>query len=673
MKPIFSKIRVLGTAALALFLTASCSDILDEQPRSSYDPTFFKTEKGVEGGVTSMYAHLRYIYGQAYYYNSCLTGTDEATWGWSADGNFKDADLSGVGNLTATTCRSDALWGTAFSNINTANGVIENGAEVGVNESLVSEARFFRAFDYFLLVQTFGGVPLDLGSGELKFNITPSRTSVRNTVPEVYTKAIFPDLLTAIENLPANPRVTGGVTKTVARLYLAKAYLAYAWWLKNPNNIPTYPECQRTDPDGHDAAWYFQQAYDVAVTAIENPGPFGLQESFWMVNAGPNDRNMEILLYADHTQEDEYYNGGSLSYGGGGAPDNFAGWMMNWNYTDARSADNQAVINRIAEQCYGRPWTRMAPPLGVFTKTFADKVNDSRYDGTFTTVYRGNWSTAGQNWESVTNANGMKVKEREPIFSFVFQDMDKIDYAGEGSKSNLGAGTLPGRADWVLGLDAVGRYVYPGLWKLGPYRTDNGSGAGQPNAGSTRPYNIAKFSELYLVAAEAAVEGAATQAGKSARDLVNVLRARAGRWTYSNAEYKEVDRDFSAEMTAATPATIDINYILDERSREFYGEGYRWFDLVRTQKWNEYADSYVICGGKGDHNPQTYSRTIEAFHYLRPIPQGQLDGMEMTEEEKDAYQNPGYRDCFFFFKESPPFLSVSDGRSGGLFMVWTAG
>ena len=644
MKPIFSKIRVLGTAALALFLTASCSDILDEQPRSSYDPTFFKTEKGVEGGVTSMYAHLRYIYGQAYYYNSCLTGTDEATWGWSADGNFKDADLSGVGNLTVTTCRSDALWGTAFSNINTANGVIENGAEVGVNESLVSEARFFRAFDYFLLVQTFGGVPLDLGSGELKFNITPSRTSVRNTVPEVYTKAIFPDLLTAIENLPANPRVTGGVTKTVARLYLAKAYLTYAWWLKNPNNIPTYPECQRTDPNGHDAAWYFQQAYDVAVTAIENPGPFGLQESFWMVNAGPNDRNMEILLYADHTQEDEYYNGGSLSYGGGGAPDNFAGWMMNWNYTDARSADNQAVINRIAEQCYGRPWTRMAPPLGVFTKTFADKVNDSRYDGTFTTVYRGNWSTAGQNWESVTNANGMKVKEREPIFSFVFQDMDKIDYAGEGSKSNLGAGTLPGRADWVLGLDAVGRYVYPGLWKLGPYRTDNGSGAGQPNAGSTRPYNIAKFSELYLVAAEAAVEGAATQAGKSARDLVNVLRARAGRWTYSNAEYKEVDRDFSAEMTAATPATIDINYILDERSREFYGEGYRWFDLVRTQKWNEYADSYVICGGKGDHNPQTYSRTIEAFHYLRPIPQGQLDGMEMTEEEKDAYQNPGYRD-----------------------------
>ena len=62
----------------------------------------------------------------------------------------------------------------------------------------------------------------------------------------------------------------------------------------------------RTDPDGHDAAWYFQQAYDVAVTAIDNPGPFGLQATYYDVNLAPNDRNKEILLYADHTQASEY-------------------------------------------------------------------------------------------------------------------------------------------------------------------------------------------------------------------------------------------------------------------------------------------------------------------------------------------------------------------------------
>ena len=648
MKPTFINIRVLGTTALALLFATSCSDILDEQPRSIYEPTFFQTEKGVEGGITSMYAHLRYIYGQAYYYNSCLTGTDEATYAQSADGNFKDADLSGVGSLTASSSRSDVLWGTAFSNINTANGVLENGSKVGVSEALLAEAHFFRGMDYFLLVQTFGGVPLDLGAGELKFNISTSRTSVRNTVPEVYTKAVFPDLKTAITNLPDNPRVTGGVTKTVARLYLSKAYLTYGWWLENPNNIPTYPECDRTDPDGHDAAWYYQQAYDIATEAIDNPGPYGLMESFYQVNAGPYDRNKEILLYADHTQEDEYYNGGSLSYGSGGAPDNFAGWMMNWNYTDIQAKDKDgntiSPVIRVAEQAYGRPWTRMAPPHGVVTKTCKDKTKDSRYDGTFTTVYRGNWSTNGNNWTTVSGANGIAVAEGEPLLTFLPEDDPNIQYPDGAGNSNTGAGVITGRGDYVMGPSAISRRVYPGLWKLGPYRTDNGTGPGQPNAGSTRPYNIAKFSELYLIAAEAAVKGATTKPDKSARELVNVLRDRAGKWTFNNAENEEMDVDYGSQLTAETPATIDINFILDERSREFYGEGYRWFDLVRTQKWNEYADSYEICGNdKGDRNIVTYTRTIKPGHYLRPIPQGQLDGMEMSADEKKNYQNPEYR------------------------------
>jgi hypothetical protein len=40
---------------------------------------------------------------------------------------------------------------------------------------------------------------------------------------------------------------------------------------------------------------------------------------------------------------------------------------------------------------------------------------------------------------------------------------------------------------------------------------------------------------------------------------------------------------------------------------------------------------------------QTVTRTITAGHYLRPIPRGQIDGLEMTDAEKVAYQNPAYR------------------------------
>lgn len=645
--------ELLRGMILSMLFLAGCTNLLDEQPRSIYTPEYFKTEKGIYGGVTGLYTHLRYIFGNAYFYNATLTGTDEATWGASgAGGSFQIADLSGGGAITPTNSDASNLWSNTFPNINTANGIIENAGAVGIPESVIAEARFFRGFDYFMLVQTFGGVPLDLGAGELKFNTLTARTSARNTVPEVYTKAIFPDLQLAVENLPATGRVTGGVTKALARLYLAKAYLTYGWWLENPNGIATFPETDRTDPDGHTAQYYFQQAYAVATAAIDDPGPFELMETYYDIHLGKNDRNKEMLLYADHTQTSELYNGSSLSYAVGGDADNFAVWMLTWNYTAIQSSKTnwsapQTVnsVQREAAQALGRPWVRMAPPHGVFMTTFADKVNDSRYDGTFTTVYRGNWPKGGVSNAVLYNANDMTVAPNEAVLTFLDEEpAGTIDYSNNVYKSGVGAGVLPGRADYVFGPTAISRLVYPGLWKLGTYRTDNGAGLGQPNAANTRPFNIAKFSELYFVAAEAAVKGAATTAGKSARDLINVIRARAGHWRWDNNGNMEKIEDNSAAMIAATPATIDVNYILAERSREYYGEGYRWYDLVRTQKWGEIASAYTISGTTvGDRTPVTVTRAIKNFHYLRPIPQGQLDNMNVTPAEKDQYQNPGYR------------------------------
>lgn len=641
---------IIGTALLTMFFV-SCSNILEEQPRSIFEPGFFKTEKGVNGGLTSLYAHLRYIYGNAYYYNSGITGTDEATWAQSADGNFKVMDISGEGNITSTaTGGTGTLWDHAFPAINTASGIIENAAEVGLSAALIAEARFFRAFDYFQLVQVYGGVPLDMGAGELKFNTSPVRTSVRNTVPEVYTKAIFPDLITAVNDLPEVGRLTGTVTKNVARLFLAKAYLTYAWWLENPNNIPTYPEAPRTDPDSKTAQWYFQQAYDIATTAIDNPGPYGLMPTFYELHVGGNERNKEMMFYADHTETSEKYNGASLTYGSGGNADNFAAWMMTWNYTEIRSHKNQDLtgsvssVLREASQDLGRPWTRMAPTLNVFETTFANKTEDSRFDASFVLGYRANWPKGGDKSEFYYGANGIKVYPGDLILSFIPDNPGQtIAYPTGSGPSNVGGGTMPGRSDYVIALSGVSRVVYPGTWKMSTYRTDNGDGLGQPNAAITRPFNIAKFSELYFIAAEAAVKGATVKPGKSAKELINIIRARAGKWKFDRYNNIPKTADFSTEMVAATPAVIDINYILAEMSREYYGEGFRWFDLVRTQKWSELASSYKISSSsKGDHNPKTFQRDIKPHHYLRPIPQSQIDAMEMTDAEKDAYQNPGY-------------------------------
>ena len=116
----------------------SCNSVLDEQPRSQFDPTYFSTKAGIEGGLTSLYAHLRYFYGNGYYLNTLETGTDEYTYAQSADGNFKDADLSGVGSVTPTSTVAGGAWGTLFSNINTCSGVIENGEASGMDAALLA-------------------------------------------------------------------------------------------------------------------------------------------------------------------------------------------------------------------------------------------------------------------------------------------------------------------------------------------------------------------------------------------------------------------------------------------------------------------------------------------------------------------------------------------------------
>ena len=135
--------------------------------------------------------------------------------------------------------------------------------------------------------------------------------------------------------------------------------------------------------------------------------------------------------------------------------------------------------------------------------------------------------------------------------------------AANGGGFNLGE--MAGRTDFVIGVNHISRKKYPINWKLGIYRTDNNGGLGSKvNGGNPRPFNIAKYSEFFLIAAEAAVKGAS--GSMNARDLVNKLRARAGKQTFSVNDNVAVSVDNSDAMVAATPATITIDYILDERS-----------------------------------------------------------------------------------------------------------
>ncbi|MBN2214528.1 MAG: RagB/SusD family nutrient uptake outer membrane protein [Bacteroidales bacterium] len=605
--------------AAGLFLIPACSDILDEQPRSLMTPEFFSTEQGIESGLTSVYSQLRWIYGPVGMMYLAVGGTDEATYGDNRDGYALDLD---VYNITSGNSGLRFLWENTFPAINTCNGIIEKGTEAGVEASLIAEANFFRAFNYFLLVTTFGDVPLDLGSGELKFNTTPSRYSTRDRVEDVYTKSILPDLQTAADELPAAPRITSATNKIAAQHFLAKAYLTYGWWLESNS---------KTDPDGRTPAQYYQLAYDVAMEIIQNPEPFGLQPTFRDVNVATNDYNSEILLCADHTASSYLYDESTANSWGANASNNLksnrSSFAMNMDFE--LSVNGNKFIYRQAVQDVGRPWRLLTPTHEVFTNTFpvADRAIDTRFDGTFVTVYRANYQ-GRTNYDGTVlkGMNDIDIVNGDTVFYFPPTDADTAILQKEA------AGKFGYYADKAYGVwtpSMITRHNYPSVWKFGPNRTDKTPDGPVKNDASTRPFPIAKLSETYLIAAEAAVKGATTQANYTARDLVNIIRERAGM------------PDHGAEMVAATPATIDIDYILMERSRELYAENLRWYDLTRTGKLEEYAGSYTMCE-TNTFNAVTRTRPIEPKHYLRPIPASQFDNMDNTDAEKEAYQNPGY-------------------------------
>jgi len=129
---------------------------------------------------------------------------------------------------------------------------------------------------------------------------------------------------------------------------------------------------------------------------------------------------------------------------------------------------------------------------------------------------------------------------------------------------------------------------------------------------------LIRFAEMYLIAAEAEF-----RLGNSvkAAEYINVIRTRA-------ANKVPVDQTAALQVSAAD---INIDFILDERAREFAGEQIRWFDLKRSLT----PDQWVA-------RIKTLNQDITAvqpFHRLRSIPQEELDALLNGNE---FGQNPGY-------------------------------
>jgi len=208
-------ILILGIIATAF---SSCSDYIEEESLSNVpaDATY-KTASGFQLLVNSNYARLKGIYGG----NPWLfeSGTD-----MYAEGRTPEpAGISQYTLLIPSAANVDDLYTSCYQQIQSVNNTVyySTVTEQTPNlNTLVGEAKYLRANAYFLLVQTYGGVPIVLN------NITePVLSFKRNTAEEVYTQ-IIADLDAALASVGTTAYATGGkVNKRAVNDLLAKVYL----------------------------------------------------------------------------------------------------------------------------------------------------------------------------------------------------------------------------------------------------------------------------------------------------------------------------------------------------------------------------------------------------------------------------------------------------------------
>ena len=245
MKPsifVFSALLIPLIASLVLLGACDTLGDLDEEPRDFASLDNFYTNPGqIEGAFASSM--------------NDLWGFWRAGYDWSLIQAFQHTDQFDGGDLVIEANHASHLWNKHYSglkDINFAIASVEQGRLEGVSQDvedeLMGQAKFLRAWNYFMLVRMFGALPLPT---EEHTDDYFSYQHDRQPIEEVY-RLIVSDLEEAIDKLPPtwSSDNVGRPSGDVAKAMLAKVYLTMA---THPMNDASYYE---------DAAEYARQVME---------------------------------------------------------------------------------------------------------------------------------------------------------------------------------------------------------------------------------------------------------------------------------------------------------------------------------------------------------------------------------------------------------------------------
>ena len=578
---------------LALVLAVSCNDekFLEERTYEDDTNAFFKTQKSIEIALASAYSEVQYmVFGNqrgGSEHNWMLFGLGLDT--FSTTG--ANTQFSNWATMTSESGYARHYGEYMYKLSNRANIVvdmIDEHPEIeynapGVKENLRAEAVFLRAWAFRVITGMFGQVVYAQHmTQEARYDY------VMNSREEAW-ELLAEDFAYAEQNLPATPRMMGTVTKAAAAHYLAETYLCLG---------------------------KFKEAEDAATRVInKQDGDYQLMTTrFGVRKELATDRYGNSLAapqgaYWDLFRTSVKADGSLAADSNPNAPDNKeAIWVAQLDYT--AGVDNWPFGGS------GDSWWRMHKP--VLESTFAPWVPMGGKNGTrvgsdgktyyvFTadaTCFPAGVKPAGAGTPAAT-INGEDLTNRYLAYNLSTQT-DSLACRSQGNGAATSLGLLPSKwvqrpAGDVLGsiwddpkdfrgceimvqrdyftpsgkrwsevkqeikrrVDA-GLYVVsasdtinitPRFWKFSDDHHIYDSG----NAYYDTDWYMIRIAETYLLRAEARL---AQNNKAGAAEDINVLRSRAG-------------------AKACTASQVNIDYILDERVRELFGEEQRWVTLSR--------------------------------------------------------------------------------------------
>lgn len=513
----------VALAACCMGTMTSCSDFLDASNKSNVTAKqSFTTKEGLNNLVNNAYQHLQNVYAAPLFTSCFSAGTDM----YADARNKMNEALNTYETLTPENTDIKNLYTYLYSGIRAANSVSYYAQTAQVDEKtkgqLVGEARVLAAYEYYLLVNNFGGVPI------MKDFLTTADTGYpKSSAADVYAY-IISELEDVISKnvLQASTATKGGgrISQETAKAILAKTYLSAAWDLNKQD--------------------YFSKAAALADEVIAGrklTTPFA---KLWKAD-GSGDDNEEFLWDVEY----DLATANNTTSGG----TEWSGYYCNYlggNEDNIKATTSSYVPTLYALHCF--------------------KKGDQRYDATFMKelpdINKGNAAGTGY-WTWYKNGESLVGKPVTRYYSAWYEtdaDFEAWKAIDPANRANTYRIPMDSQSKEAQNMDGRDMEYYDNqqlVYGSSPCKKFDDSKTAKTEKNTCyRDIHIITLPEMYLVAAEAYLK-----AGDNPKALarLNEVHQRAG--------------------LSALTGTITIDDILDENACENFGNEARWMDLRRTQ------------------------------------------------------------------------------------------